>query len=68
MSWIYRLHEWCAERIPWVQFPAPLKAVKRSDVPIMGRFVLLMFGAAAIFAGMAGLGFAALMVWAIVSQ
>jgi hypothetical protein len=69
---IYRLHEWCAERIPGVQYPrqqlitrVPPAPFFKYQMPFWRRYLLLLFALIAIPLGLLMLFFAGLIIWAI---
>lgn len=75
MSLIFRLHEWCAERIPGVQYPKPQVILARPEPPLFKhqmpfwkRYLLILFAMAAIPFGLILLFFAGLVVWAIIKS
>ena len=55
----YRVHEWLADRITWVQYPRirPNSAAFKFKMPLLHRVALVLWGIALSGVGLALLGF-----------
>jgi nitrate reductase NapE component len=70
MRLFVRIHEALADRLTWVQYPAPTSSVRsrrRDAMPMHRRVLYALFAVLAILAGAIAGGFGLLVLWSALS-